>query len=65
MDELLKILGNIAEKVGGEWKQKTMMDNDNGNPLVDAYNEGVHDMAERVCRYLSIFVSAKAGEKNG
>lgn len=59
MNELIEMLGKIAENVGGEWEQMVMIDNDTDNDLVDAYNEGVRAMASQVCYYLNAIISGK------
>jgi hypothetical protein len=62
MEELIRILGDIAEKTGGDWKELVLIDNDTDNPLVDAYNDGVRAMASQVCGLVSVIACAKATE---
>lgn len=42
----------ILNGVKGKWKEDTLLDNHNGNDLVDAYNEGVKAMAAQVAFYV-------------
>lgn len=62
MEELIRVLGDIAEKTGGDWKEFVLIDNDNDNPLVDAYNEGVRAMASQVCYFVSAILGSKQAE---
>ena len=62
MEELIRILENIASNVSGELKVNVLIDNSTDNPLVDAYNEGVNAMALQICWYVSAILSAKATE---
>ena len=62
MEEMLRILGDIAEKTGGEWKEFVLIDNDTDDPLVDAYNEGVRAMASQVCCFVSTILGVKESE---
>ena len=63
MNDTMKLIGQIAEKVGGEWKDAVLIDNYTNLENVDAYNEGVKAMAAQVCHYLNVIVTARGGEK--
>ena len=62
MEELIRILENIATNVGGEWKENVLIDNDTDNPLVNAYNEGVKAMGNQACYFVSAILGCKEAE---
>ena len=44
---MIKMLDMIAHSIGGEWKDHVLFENTTGNPMLDAYNEGVKAMAKQ------------------
>ena len=63
MDEMIEILGRIAESIGGAWKDLVLLDNPNNNDLVDAFNQGVRAMASQACGYVQAIKMGKQIEK--
>lgn len=59
MEELIRMLGFLAENIGGDWKDKVLIDNTNDNPMVDAYNEGVRAMASQCCGLITAILTGK------
>ena len=59
MKELVETLGMIAEKTGGEWKDRVLLENPNGNDLTDAFNEGVRTMAAYLCGIVTAIMMGK------
>jgi len=59
MDILKQIMNDIDK-----WAEPVHIDeNPNNNPLVDAYNEGVDAMANKVKYYLEIIITANGGDQ--
>lgn len=59
MQETIELLGKLCTDIGGTWKQAVLIDNDNDNPYVDAYNEGVNAMASQVVGLLQAILTGK------
>ena len=55
-------LSKIAEDVGGDWKDKVLVDNDTNDVLVEAYNDGVRAMARQATFYIKAILDAKGLE---
>jgi hypothetical protein len=59
MQDTIELLGKLCTDIGGTWKQAVLIDNDNDNPYVDAYNEGVNAMASQVIGLLQAILTGK------
>lgn len=64
MQETIELLGKLCTDIGGTWKQAVLIDNDNDNPYVDAYNEGVNAMASQVVGLLQAILTGKQIQMN-
>lgn len=63
MDEMIELLGRIAESIGGAWKDLVLLDNPKNNDLVDAFNDGVRRMASQACGCIQAIIVTKQIEK--
>ena len=64
MQETIELLGKLCTDICGTWKQAVLIDNDNDNPYVDAYNEGVNAMASQVVGLLQAILTGKQIQMN-
>lgn len=73
MGETVDLLYSIANYIYGCTKKNMTIENDSGNDLVDAYNEGVRAMAEQAVHYINSVAECQkikekylnGGENNG